>query len=112
MELKRLRQNKTRTVDKKPEEDVLKVKVEDPSSKISFKRFQRYIKWFRDRMIVKEEHGEGISMSQQAAQVVDENRVELCHPDNFFKQGADSASGSNTFMITLIKRDTELIKER
>ena len=57
MELKRLRQNKLKTLEKKPDDDtILKVKMEDISSaKVSFKRFQRYIQWFRDRMIIKEE---------------------------------------------------------
>lgn len=79
--------------------------MEDPAQKVGFKRFQRYIKWFQDRIIIKEEQGIEKSASQEALLAKEEARVEACDPETFFK-------GSDCFTIALIKRDGELIKER
>ena len=107
LELQTLRASKLRTLPETNRDekiDLVKIKAEDQPTRnhCSFKRFKRYIEWFRERIVVKEE--DGVQTANQKMQKSDESKFEPASPDVFF-QGQD-------FTITLIKRNLDIIKQQ
>ena len=67
----------------------------------SFKRFKRYIEWFRDTVVVKQEDGN--PPQDKNPPKSDAKYFEAVEPENFYYK--------QDFQITLIKRNVDLVKK-
>ena len=85
-ELQRLKQSKLRNITKQTKtsvtqdskQSVKNVKQEDQQSRVTFKKFKRYIEWFTDKVVIKEE--DGIQKQNRNIKLSDETKIQKADP--------------------------------